>query len=124
MGRAFMSLGVRKFESASRKKNRDELEIAPSNPRGRSIIMPFDNSEKRREFETCYLDHQRRVNPIARWTDADIWAYSKDVKLEQSSLYCEGFTRLGCIGCSMARKKGRELEFGGWQSQQTLRWSV
>lgn len=114
MGRAFMSLGVRKFESTGRKKYRDELEIAPKTQRGHSIIMPFDNHEKRREFETCYLDHQHRVNPIARWTDTDLWAYILDVKLEQCSLYDEGFARLGCIGCPMARKKGREQEFARW----------
>lgn len=28
--------------------------------------------------------------------------------------YDEGFTRLGCIGCPMARRAGREQEFRRW----------
>ena len=95
-GRAILSLGVRKYESVGRRKKR-----------GDSIIMPFDNSEKRRIFETCYQDNQRRINPLAYWTDSDIWSYSKDVGIKQCSLYNEGFTRLGCIGCPMARRAGR-----------------
>ena len=102
-GRAILSLGVRKYESVGRRKKR-----------GDSIIMPFDNSEKRRIFETCYQDNQRRINPLAYWTDSDIWSYSKDVGLKQCSLYDEGFTRLGCIGCPMARRVGREQEFRRW----------
>ena len=69
-----------------RRKKRDELEIASDKKRGDNIIMPFDNSEKRRIFETCYQDNQRRINPLAYWTDSDIWSYSKDVGLEQCGL--------------------------------------
>ncbi len=93
-GRAILSLGVRKYESVGRRKKRDELEIASDKKRGDNIIMPFDNSEKRRIFETCYQDNQRRINPLAYWTDSDIWSYSKDVGLEQCSLYDEGFSGL------------------------------
>ena len=113
-GRAILSLGVRKYESVGRRKKRDELEIAPDKKRGDSIIMPFDNSEKRRIFETCYQDNQRRINPLAYWTDSDIWSYSRDVGLEQCGLYNEGFERLGCIGCPMARRVGREQELRRW----------
>ena len=113
-GRAILSLGVRKYESVGRRKKRDELEIVSDKKRGDSIIMPFDNSEKRRIFETCYQDNQRRINPLAYWTDSDIWSYSKDVGLEQCGLYNEGFERLGCIGCPMARRVGREQEFRRW----------
>lgn len=113
-GKAFKCMGVRKFESSNRMKKRDELEIASDKKRGDNIIMPFDNSEKRRIFETCYQDNQRRINPLAYWTDSDIWSYSKDVGLEQCGLYNEGFERLGCIGCPMARRAGREQEFRRW----------
>ena len=93
-GRAILSLGVRKYESVGRRKKRDELEIASDKKRGDNIIMPFDNSEKRRIFETCYQDNQRRINPLAYWTDSDIWSYSKDVGLEQCGLYTVSYTHL------------------------------
>ena len=112
-GKAILSRGVRKYASVNRAKRRDELEIARAVGRD-SIIMPWDNGAERREFEQCYTHCERRVNPIARWTDADVWAYTQDVHLEQCSLYAEGFDRLGCIGCPMARQTGREREFARW----------
>ena len=114
-GRAILSLGVRKYESVGRRKKRDELEIASDKKRGDNIIMPFDNSEKRRIFETCYQDNQRRINPLAYWTDSDIWSYSKDVGLEQCSLY-DGWT-YGCAlyaACPWRAAAGREQEFNRW----------
>lgn len=99
-----MSFGVRKFESDSRSKNRDELEV------GRKLFS-FDDDEKRRNFEVCYAKGgETRVNPIAYWTDNDVWDFIHDRKLEYCSLYDEGFTRLGCIGCPMSGKN-RVKEF-------------
>lgn len=118
-GKAFKCMGVRKFESSNRMKKRNELEIVEHGKDGKNIVMPFDNSENRRIFEQCYATAERRVNPIAYWTDSDIWDYSKDVGLEQCSLYDEGFTRLGCIGCPMARRAGREQEFNSGPNSAT-----
>ena len=109
-----MSFGVRKHESKARAQNRDELEIVANGRSGRNIIMPYDNSDNRRTFEVCYADCEKRLNPMAEWFNEDIWNYSDYWKLEQSSLYSEGFARLGCIGCPMARKAGREQEFARW----------
>ena len=111
-GKAVVSFGVRKYESVKRARSRNELEIAL--PRQKNLIMPFDDGENRKIFELCYRDREKRVNPLAYWTDADIWNYSRDVKLEQCSLYSEGFDRLGCIGCPMARREAREQEFNRW----------
>lgn len=113
-GQAILCLGVRKYESTNRMKKRNELEIVAPGRSGKNIIMSFDNSENRRIFEQCYANAERRVNPLAYWKDSDIWDYSNDVGLEQCSLYDEGFTRLGCIGCPMARSAGREQEFNRW----------
>lgn len=112
-GNAILSFGVRKHESRKRAKNRDELEIAT--PKGkRNIIMPFDNDDNRRTFEVCYANLEKRLNPIVDWYGENIWDYSNYWKLEQSCLYREGFERLGCIGCPMARKAGRERDFARW----------
>ena len=111
-GKAVVSFGVRKYESVKRARSRNELEIAL--PRQKNLIMPFDDGENRKIFELCYRDREKRVNPLAYWTDADIWNYSRDVKLEQCSLYSEGFDRLGCIGCPLAREQNRRREFSRW----------
>lgn len=110
-GQAIRSFGVRKYESTRRAAHRDELEVST---RKQKIIAPWDNDEARRTFETCYQNNTRAVNPLAHWPDAYIWDYSQDVHLEQCCLYCEGFDRLGCIGCPMAGEQGRERQFERW----------
>ena len=70
-GKAVVSFGVRKYESVKRARSRNELEIAL--PRQKNLIMPFDDGENRKIFELCYRDREKRVNPLAYWTDADIW---------------------------------------------------
>lgn len=117
---ALLSLGVRKYESVNRAKNRDELEIAMHGKSGKSLLMTWDNDDNRRTFETCYAQNEKRLNPLAYWPDSLIWDYSKDAKLEQCSLYHEGFARLGCIGCPMAREKGRRREFARWPGFERL----
>ena len=112
-------LGVRKAESHSRAQNRGELEIAQESKR-KSILLSYDDHENRRTFELCYRDRQKRFNPIVRWSNEDIWNYSRYAKLEQCSLYAEGFSRLGCIACPMAREAGRRQELERWPGFRKL----
>ena len=74
------------------------------------IIINNDNDEKRRWFERCELQAKTVVNPIIDWTDADVWDYIADNKIKCNSLYCEGWKRVGCVGCPMAGKS-RYTEF-------------
>lgn len=113
-GNAILSLGVRKYESVRRAKQRDELEIAVHGRSSQALIMSWDNAENRRTFEYCYAQSEKRLNPIAHWPDSYIWDYSKEAGLEQCCLYNEGFQRLGCIGCPMAGEEQRRREFDRW----------
>lgn len=113
-GKAILALGVRKYESVRRAKNRDELEIAAQGQGKQSLIMTWDNHENRKTFENCYAQAEKRLNPLAYWPDSYIWDYSHEAGLEQCCLYQEGFQRLGCIGCPMARERERRREFDRW----------
>ena len=106
--------GVRWAESSKRKNNRAAFEVLQSNKKNTKLMN--DNDEARRMFETCYKPekNKRIVNPIIDWEDSDVWGYIKSRKLKYCSLYDEGFDRLGCIGCPMARQAGREREFERW----------
>jgi phosphoadenosine phosphosulfate reductase len=118
-GDSIICLGVRKAESRSRMLRRDEMEIVQGQKK-QSILLTFDDDENRRIFELCYRDHRKHFNPIVRWTTEDIWNYSRDVKLEQCSLYDEGFQRLGCIACPMAGEAGRRRELERWPGFRRL----
>lgn len=110
----FICTGVRWAESASRKKNRGAFEA------GRNIILNNDNDDKRRLFENCSLKGKRVVNPIVDWLDADVYGFLADAKVPTNPLYAEGQCRVGCVGCPMAGKKGREAEFLRWPKYKNL----
>ena len=98
----FIATGVRWAESAARKR-RGGLEVLTSKLQNK-LILSNDNDEDRRLFETCQLKGKRVVNPIVDWQAADIWDYVGAEKIPMNPLYCEGFCRVGCIGCPMASK--------------------
>ena len=84
------------------------------------MILVNDNTESRRVLEQCYKRHKTTVNPIIDWTDAEVWEFIKSEKIPYCVLYNEGFDRLGCIGCPMARTKGRERAFSRWPKYKAL----
>lgn len=76
--------------------------------------MTNDNEESRQMVEQCYKRHKTTLNPIIDWTDSEVWSFIRENKVPYCELYDEGFSRIGCIGCPMARKEGREIEFARW----------
>ena len=111
--------GVRWAESASRKNNRGIYEKLGAT-KDKKIILANDNDEKRMLFENCRLKAKRVVNPIIDWTDQDVHGFLEDAKVPMNPLYAEGQCRVGCIGCPLARKKGREAEFYRWPKYKQL----
>ena len=110
----FIATGVRWAESVSRKKNRGAFEA------GREVILNNDNDDKRMLFENCRLKAKRVVNPIINWQDDDVYDFLGDAKCPMNPLYAEGQCRVGCVGCPMAGKKGREAEFLRWPKYKKL----
>lgn len=106
----FITTGVRWEESEKRKSGRGIYETL-SREREKRIILSNDNDDCRRLFENCRLRAKRVCNPIVDWTDADVWDYINSEHLPLNLLYQCGFSRVGCIGCPMVEKKGRQKEF-------------
>ena len=105
----FIATGVRWAESTAR-KSRGKFEVLASTGKKDNRNFVGDNDEDRRQFETCTMKGQRVVNPIIDWKDADVLDYASTEKITMNPLYCEGFRRVGCIGCPMA-SKSRVAEF-------------
>ena len=78
------------------------------------VIMNDDNDANRRMVEQCYRTRKTMVNPIVDWTDDDVWDFLNGLGVEHCSLYDEGFTRLGCIGCPLAGSKNMLRDFERW----------
>lgn len=78
------------------------------------VVLNNDNDEARKMVEHCYTKHKTVLNPIIEWRDADIWEFISAEKIPVCELYGEGWKRLGCVGCPLASKRGREREFLRW----------
>jgi len=89
-------------------------------PNGATLLMGIRAEESpRRAAMWSEVEYHRRtkcncVLPIFKWTIDHVWEFIRVQKLAYCSLYDEGFKRLGCIGCPMARVAGRIKEFSRW----------
>lgn len=115
----FNATGVRWAESQRRKNGRGVMEIMNKDPK-RRIILANDNDPKRQLFETCNLKAEMVVNPIVDWTDDDVWDYIHAEHLPINPLYCEGWKRVGCVGCPLAGGKVMQKEFARWPKYEKL----
>ena len=129
----FTVTGVRWAESVNRKQNQGEVTILgkgiskeladDSNfavTRSGGMILVNDNEDSRRTIEQCFRRRKTVLNPIIDWTDAEVWEFIKAENIPYCGLYDCGFHRLGCIGCPIARKHGREIEFRMWPKFKDL----
>lgn len=108
----FVATGVRWDESSARKKSRGDFEKS-HHKKDKRIILNNDNDVERRLFENCTPKGKRTVNPIIDWEKQDVWDFLNSEKVECNPVYCE-FSRVGCVGCPMAGKAGRERQFLRW----------
>ena len=55
-----------------------------------------------------------KMNPLATWTLAEVWAYIKSENLPYNRLYTQGYLSIGCAPCSRAVKEGESERAGRW----------
>lgn len=88
---------------------------------GRVCVFGVRASEsKRREVmwrEVMWRELKRYdliLCPIVYWDDDQLWEFIRRFDVPYCSLYDEGFTRLGCVGCPLASKDKQGAEFARW----------
>ena len=101
--------GVRWAESPRRKKTRSAHELIAKSM-AEKISLNNDNDMKRKLSEICLQKRKFVLNPIIDWSNEDVWEFLTVQNVPVNPLYAEGYKRVGCIGCPMNRKSGRELE--------------
>lgn len=56
----------------------------------------------------------RKVNPLARWSTREVWAYLKEHGIEALSLYDSGYTSVGCQPCTTLPLDPSNPRSGRW----------
>lgn len=111
----YIVTGVRWAESAGRRAKSGVAMVYTASDRtaraAKGGLLTTDDASSRRLFEQCRMKGVRVLNPIIDWSDSDVWDYLHSRGIEGNPLYKEGWTRIGCVGCPLAGKRARELEF-------------
>ena len=55
-----------------------------------------------------------KINPIARWSDREVFEYIERNNLPINPLYNRGFKSIGCAPCTRAVKDGEDIRAGRW----------
>jgi len=55
-----------------------------------------------------------KINPLASWSEEDIWAYIRAHNVPYNRLHDQGFPSIGCAPCTRAIRPGEDLRAGRW----------
>ncbi len=55
-----------------------------------------------------------KVNPLAKWTEQQVWDYIKEHKVPYNVLHDKGFPSIGCQPCTRAIMQGEDVRAGRW----------
>lgn len=106
-----------KYKIPPTRKARYCVKLKSKNGLGRIKITGIRAQEsarraKRPVVELC-KDGTTYINPIIKWTTADIWQFIRQNHLPYCDLYDKGFSRLGCVLCPFQTPANtqRDLKF-------------
>ena len=55
-----------------------------------------------------------KFNPLADWSEADVWTYVRQFDVPVNKLHFEGFPSIGCEPCTRAITIGEDIRAGRW----------
>jgi phosphoadenosine phosphosulfate reductase len=77
-----------------------------------------DQWATRSNIRKIELDHDHggivKVNPLADWTEEEVWDYVRSNNVPYHPLYDQGYTSIGCAPCTRAVEPGADARSGRW----------
>jgi phosphoadenosine phosphosulfate reductase len=77
-----------------------------------------DQWASRTDIRKIEIDHDHgaivKVNPLAEWTEEEVWDYVRERGVPTHPLYERGFTSIGCAPCTRAIQPGEASRAGRW----------
>ena len=71
----------------------------------------------RKELPVREMDDARGIvkfNPLAEWSEADVWTYIRRFDVPVNALHFEGYPSIGCQPCTRAVTLGEDIRAGRW----------
>jgi phosphoadenosine phosphosulfate reductase len=65
-----------------------------------------------REFDATH--RLEKFNPLASWTETDVWDYIRAQRVPYNRLYDQGYRSIGCAPCTRPVMPGEDLRAGRW----------
>ncbi len=59
-------------------------------------------------------NHLIKVNPLAGWSEQQVWDYIHQHKVPYNPLHDKGFPSIGCLPCTRAIQPGEDVRAGRW----------
>jgi len=77
-----------------------------------------EQSVTRADVEVVEVDQAHggivKLNPLAGWTEAQVWRYARDRSLPVNALHERGYPSIGCAPCTRAVAPGEDVRAGRW----------
>lgn len=68
-------------------------------------------------LEWDYANDLVKLNPLAHWTDEEIWAYIQVYELPYNALHDQGYPSIGCWPCTRPVQPGEDPRAGRWSGR-------
>jgi phosphoadenosine phosphosulfate reductase len=79
------------------------LRAGQSETRAELLVQSYDAANGLEKF-----------NPLAGWTEAEVWAYIRTRNVPYNRLHDKGYPSIGCAPCSRAVAPGEHVRSGRW----------
>jgi len=60
-----------------------------------------------------------KFNPLAEWSDEDIWSYIRNFDVPSNPLHDKGYPSIGCAPCTRPVTAGEDPRAGRWWWEQS-----
>jgi phosphoadenosine phosphosulfate reductase len=72
------------------------------------------------EVEEFDVEHQLpKFNPLAEWSDDDVWSYVRAHGVPTNPLHARGYPSIGCAPCTRSVEPGEDIRSGRWWWEQS-----
>ena len=69
-----------------------------------------------REYDSLHCIE--KFNPLAAWSEADVWNYVRARRVPYNRLYDQGYRSIGCAPCTRPVLPGEDVRAGRWWWEQ------